>query len=68
MRAVNPAYIPRNHRIEQVIRAAVDHDDFGPFARLAEVLERPYERQPGREAYADPPLPAERVQQTFCGT
>ncbi|MDQ6626228.1 MAG: YdiU family protein, partial [Verrucomicrobiota bacterium] len=28
MRAVNPAYIPRNHRVEAIIRAAVDRDDF----------------------------------------
>ena len=34
MRAVNPAYIPRNHRVEAVIRAAVDHGDFGPFEEL----------------------------------
>ena len=31
MRAVNPAFIPRNHRVEAVIRAAVDSDDFAPF-------------------------------------
>ena len=31
MRAVNPAFIPRNHRIEAVIDAAVERDDFAPF-------------------------------------
>ena len=68
MRLVNPHYIPRNHRIEAAIRAAVDRDDLEPFRQLHEVLSRPYETQPGREAYADPPLPEERVLQTFCGT
>ncbi len=34
MRLVNPAFIPRNHLIEEVIRAAVDKADFAPFERL----------------------------------
>ena len=68
MQRVNPLFIPRNHRIEQVIRAAVDQGDFGPFARLADVLARPFEPQPGNESYADAPLPPERVLHTFCGT
>jgi uncharacterized protein YdiU (UPF0061 family) len=68
MRRVNPLFIPRNHRIEQVIRAAVEHDDFAPFARLAQVLSRPYETQIDFADYAEPPQPSERVLQTFCGT
>jgi uncharacterized protein YdiU (UPF0061 family) len=68
MRAVNPAYIPRNHRVEQAIRAAEDHGDFAPFDALVGVLAHPYDDQPGRESYADPPRPDEIVHQTFCGT
>jgi uncharacterized protein YdiU (UPF0061 family) len=68
MRAVNPAYIPRNHRVEQMIEAAVERADFGPFAELLEVLSRPFETQPQYEAYERAPLPAERVLRTFCGT
>jgi len=68
MRRMNPAYIPRNHRIEAVIHAAVESQDFGPFEELSTVLSRPYEFQAGRESYADPPQPGERVLQTFCGT
>ena len=68
MRAVNPLYIPRNHLVEQVIRAGEDHDDFAPFHALREVLERPFEEQPGRAEYARPAVPAERVTRTFCGT
>ncbi len=41
MRAVNPAFIPRNHRVEAVIEAAVQHDDFAPFEELLTVLARP---------------------------
>ena len=68
MRAANPLYVPRNHRIEQVIVAAVERLDFGPFAELAGVLSRPFEEQAGFERYADPPQANERVTQTFCGT
>ncbi len=68
MRAVNPAFIPRNHRIEAVIQAAVDNDDYAPFEELLTVLSKPYEDQPQFAAYADPPLPDQRVLQTFCGT
>jgi serine/tyrosine/threonine adenylyltransferase len=68
MRRVNPAFIPRNHRIEQVIAAAIERDDFAPFEATLSVLVRPYEDQKRFEAYAAPPQPAERVLQTFCGT
>ena len=68
MRQVNPAFIPRNHRIEQVIDAAVERQDFEPFAKLSAVLSQPYRSQAGFETYADPPQPEERVHQTFCGT
>jgi uncharacterized protein YdiU (UPF0061 family) len=68
MRSVNPAFIPRNHRIEAVIAAAVNHDDFAPFEELLTVLSKPYEDQPAFAAYAEPPEPDQRVLQTFCGT
>jgi len=68
MHSVNPAFIPRNHLIEEVIVAAVEENDFTPFERLIEVLESPYEDQPGKERYAAPPKPEEIVHQTFCGT
>jgi uncharacterized protein YdiU (UPF0061 family) len=68
MRAVNPAFIPRNHRIEAVIQAAVTRDDFAPFEELLTVLSRPHEDQPALSGYAEPPEPHQRVLQTFCGT
>lgn len=68
MRRVNPAFIPRNHRVEAVIRAAVDNDDFAPFEELLAVTSRPWDDQPGFEHYMRPPEPHERVRQTFCGT
>ena len=68
MLAVNPAFIPRNHRVEAVIRAAVDRDDFAPFEELLTVLAKPYESQPAFARYMEPPAAQERVLQTFCGT
>ncbi|WP_167085614.1 protein adenylyltransferase SelO family protein [Rhizomicrobium palustre] len=68
MRAANPAFIPRNHRIEEAITAAVGRGDFAPFRTLLMVLSNPYSDQPGFENYADPPRPDQIVEQTFCGT
>jgi uncharacterized protein YdiU (UPF0061 family) len=67
MRAVNPAYIPRNHRIEQLIDAAIG-GDYRLFNMLNRVLSHPYDEQPEYEVYQSPPRPEEVVQQTFCGT
>jgi serine/tyrosine/threonine adenylyltransferase len=68
MRTANPKYIPRNHRIEELIAAAVEHADFSLFERLLAVLSRPFDEQPSAESYAMAPRPEERVLQTFCGT
>ena len=68
MRLANPAFIPRNHRLEQAIQAAVEHEDFTLFADLLQVLSRSYEDQIGFEVYATAPQASERVLQTFCGT
>ena len=68
MRAVNPAYIPRNHLVEAALNAAIERDDFEPFEQLLQVLARPFEERSGLEPYATPPKPEERVLQTFCGT
>ncbi|WP_121064105.1 protein adenylyltransferase SelO [Chachezhania antarctica] len=67
MRAANPVLIPRNHRIEAMIAAAVD-GDYAPFERLMAACARPFAAD---EAFADlrrPPAVDEKVQATFCGT
>jgi uncharacterized protein YdiU (UPF0061 family) len=68
MRRVNPIYIPRNHLIEAAIRAAEDHGDFSVFHALHDVLRQPFDYQPGKDTYMQPPQPEEIVHQTFCGT
>ncbi|SIS93937.1 Uncharacterized conserved protein YdiU, UPF0061 family [Roseivivax lentus] len=67
MRRTNPAIIPRNHRIEAMIAAAVDGDD-APFHRLNAALARPFEDDPETEDLRRAPLPDEIVPATFCGT
>ena len=68
MRALNPAVIPRNHRIEQAITKATEADDFSDFERLDQALAHPWEDDPERDQWLAPPTPAERVRRTFCGT
>jgi uncharacterized protein YdiU (UPF0061 family) len=68
MRAANPAFIPRNHRVEEMITAAVERQDFAPFETLLTVLARPYEDQPDFARYAEPPEGGGRGYRTFCGT
>ena len=68
MRAVNPAFIPRNHRVEAALTAAVERADFQPFEDLLGVLSQPYRDDPALERFATPPGDGERVLQTFCGT
>jgi uncharacterized protein YdiU (UPF0061 family) len=68
MRNVNPAFIPRNHRVEQALSAAIEYGDFSRFAALLTVLSRPYEDQEAFADYANPPHADERVFRTFCGT
>jgi serine/tyrosine/threonine adenylyltransferase len=68
MRQVNPAFIPRNHRVEAALEAASTRGDFGPFHQLRKILEHPYDDHPGCEEFEQPPAPGERVHRTFCGT
>lgn len=63
----NPAFIPRNHRVEEMIAAGVE-GDFAPFRRLLDVLSRPYVDQPDAVDLTLPPAPHEVVRETFCGT
>ncbi len=67
MRMANPAIIPRNHRIEAVIEAAL-RGDFDPFEELLQALATPWEDRPESAPYRSPPEPHEIVHQTFCGT
>ena len=68
MDAANPAIIPRNHRVEEVIAAAVEEGDMGPFQRLHEALKQPFAREADDSPYASPPPGDFGPYRTFCGT
>ncbi len=68
MRAVNPAYIPRNHRVEQAIDAAKNEGDLQPIEDLLTVLAEPYADHDELAHLAAPPEAHEVVPRTFCGT
>ena len=67
MRSVNPAVIPRNHKVEEALQAA-ERDDLTPFHHLLEAVTNPYESGEYLKPYQTPPNPKEKVLQTFCGT
>ncbi|HKL53269.1 MAG TPA: hypothetical protein VJ902_04870, partial [Wenzhouxiangellaceae bacterium] len=68
MLSANPAVIPRNHRVEQAIRAAEDRNDFSVFDRLRSAWRRPYDPAPEDADLMRPAASDERVLKTFCGT
>jgi serine/tyrosine/threonine adenylyltransferase len=67
MRNVNPAVIPRNHRVEEALSAAEDHDDLSVLHRLLATLTSPYEVSADSAPYRDPPADDSNYR-TFCGT
>ncbi|NOR64271.1 MAG: YdiU family protein, partial [Rhodobacteraceae bacterium] len=67
MKAVNPVFIPRNHRVEAALSAA-EQGDFASFEKLHAVLANPFKEQPENAEYETPPTEEERVLATFCGT
>lgn len=67
MRAVNPAFIARNHQVQRAIDAAYDVD-YAPIDRLLTVLRAPFDDHPGFEDLATAPTAQEEVRRTFCGT
>jgi uncharacterized protein YdiU (UPF0061 family) len=67
MRSVNPAVIPRNHRVEEALAAAEDHDDLSVLHELLAALASPYEERSGLAKYREAPAD-DSCYRTFCGT
>ena len=68
MDRVNPLYIPRNHKVEEALRAAETDADFGPFQRLLEVVTHPFARREGWEEFERGAPEDFGRYVTFCGT
>jgi uncharacterized protein YdiU (UPF0061 family) len=67
MRRKNPAFIPRNHLVEQAL-AAAGQGDLQPFNDLLKVLQHPFENQTEFAHYAEAPPAGDSPYVTFCGT
>jgi uncharacterized protein YdiU (UPF0061 family) len=67
MRRHNPAFIPRNHNVEEALLAATSRDDFSVMERLLEVLATPYDYERDLPMFSASSC-SERPYRTFCGT
>jgi uncharacterized protein YdiU (UPF0061 family) len=68
MRANNPAIIPRNHKVEEALRAAEENSNLSKLHELLDALAEPYKDKPEFAQFQQQPAASERVYQTFCGT
>ena len=68
MKNNNPSIIPRNHRVEEALEAAVTNGDYSIMEKLLEALANPYAYSTDQEDYCAPPAPTNRPYRTFCGT
>jgi uncharacterized protein YdiU (UPF0061 family) len=68
MRTANPFVIPRNHRVEEALAAAVDRDDLSVMHSLLAALASPYEQNSSFVTYRDPPPLGQCGYRTYCGT
>jgi uncharacterized protein YdiU (UPF0061 family) len=68
MQSSNPAIIPRNHRVEAALEAAVEQGDYSVMEKLLDVLSSPYAHTPEQTEYCTLPDPSDGSYRTFCGT
>ena len=67
MDRTNPAYVPRNHLVEEALDAATS-GDLAPVTSLVDVIRQPYAERPGLERYAAPAPDDFGRYVTYCGT
>jgi len=70
IRAANPWFVPRNHRVEEALAAASQAGDFQPFERLLSAVRDPFNESAAAMADLAQPAPRNFTSgyQTFCGT
>ena len=66
MKHNNPLVIPRNHKVEEALKAA-EKNDFKLINKLIEILKDPYTQKNDILEYQVPSNLDEKYQ-TFCGT
>jgi len=67
MQQTNPAIIPRNHRVEEALSAAIS-GEMDPFHRLLKALNNPYQVNEITKPFQALPPEEAKGYQTFCGT
>lgn len=67
MKRSNPAVIPRNHRVEEALRAA-EKGDYSVMEKLLNVISNPYAHSPEQVDYTTLPVRCSNPYRTFCGT
>ena len=68
MRRSNPAVIPRNHRVEAALEAAVNQADYSVMEQLLDVLKDPYAYTTEQAEFAALPPKSAVPYRTYCGT
>jgi uncharacterized protein YdiU (UPF0061 family) len=68
MKNSNPSIIPRNHRVEEALNAAVNNGDYSVMERLMEVLSKPYAYTDDQLEYTKLPKEKNTCYKTYCGT
>lgn len=67
MQRHNPAVIPRNHKVEEALSAAVENDDLSVMHRLLAVVSKPFDYSRPVDEFCQPSSAAESYR-TYCGT
>lgn len=67
LKLINPAFIPRNHVIEEIIEKAYS-DDYELLYDLCGKIKNPYQDLNSYHKFSKPATEQERVKYTFCGT
>ena len=68
MEISNPTIIPRNHKVEEALHAAVTNNDYSSMNELLDVIKNPYDYSNINEEYSKPPKPTSCAYKTYCGT
>ena len=67
MKQNNPVVIPRNHKVEEVLKAT-EQGNYDPLTAILSILKNPYTEDKNLETFQNPAPESATAYQTFCGT
>jgi uncharacterized protein YdiU (UPF0061 family) len=68
MKKINPNIIPRNYRVEEVIKTAEENNDFSDLEKILEIIKNPYDDNEDNRIFMKAPEDIDSDYRTFCGT